>query len=353
MAEISLREVADLVGGKLTSGDPANTISGVENLVRARAKHAAFYIEGRLKSRFEACKAGVLLVKPGTPKPERVGALIEVADPDEAFTTLYQHLLPRPITREPGIHPTAVVDPTATVSESAHIGPYVVIGPGARIGDGAVIHAHCVIMDGSVVGDRCILYPHCVLRERTTIGANCLLQPGVVLGADGFGYKVKDGALHMVPQLGTVELGDDVHIGANTCIDRARFGKTSVGRGTKIDNLVQIGHNVTIGSTCGIAGMTGIAGSVTIGDFVHVGGGAVIANEVEVGSGAKLLGRCGIFEDVEPNQELYWAPADGKKETFRLFALFKRLPDMSKTVQRLERDVAALRASVAQDSAES
>lgn len=341
MRTMTLAEVAEMVGGTL-HGDPAAEVSGVESLKRARSKHVSFFIDGPHRASFLACRAGAVLVKPGTQKPERVGALIEVADPDEAFTRLYCSLLPEAAPPAPGVHPTAVVAKSAKVDATAHLGPYVVIGENAVIGAGAVVHAHCVVMEGSTVGDRSVLYPHCVLREFVTLGSDCLLQPGAVIGGDGFGYKVKDGSLQLVPQRGTVELGNEVHIGCNTNVDRARFGKTSVGKGTKIDNLVQVGHNVTIGNTCGIAGMTAIAGSVTIEDFVQIGGDAAISNEVTVGTGSKLLGRCGVDRDIEPNSTVYWSPARGAKETYRLFALFDRLPEIAKTVKRLEDKVAKL-----------
>jgi len=338
---MTLAEVAALVDGKL-SGDPTAEITGVESLVRARSKHAAFFIDGPQRQRFTVCRAGVVLVKPGTAWPEKVGALIEVADPDEAFTKLYCHMLPLAARPAPGVHATAVVAATATVHPTAYLGPYVVVGEGASVGENCVIHSHCVLMEGVSVGARTFMYPHCVIREFVSMGADCLLQPGAVVGGDGFGYKVKDGGLKQVPQRGTVELGDDVHLGCNTTVDRARFGKTSIGRGTKIDNLVQVGHNVTIGNTCGIAALTGIAGSATIEDFVQIGGDAAISNEVTIGSGSKLLGRCGVDRDIEPNSTVYWSPARGAKETYRLFALFDRLPEIAKTVKRLEERMAEL-----------
>lgn len=343
MTELTLADIAHMVNGTL-DGDPRAVISGVESLTRARKQHLTFYTGMGRKShaKFVACKAGCVLVKPGVEKPEKTAAMIFVEDPDGAFTAVCEKMLPHPRPVKPGVHATAVVAPSAKLGKNVYIGPYVVISEDVSIGDGAVIHAHCVLMEGVKIGAGCLIYPGCVLREFVILGERVVLLPGVVLGAEGFGMRFRNGMLEQVPQLGTVELEDNVLVGANSAIDRARFGKTRIKKDTKIDNLVQIGHNVEIGRACGIAALTGIGGSTVIGDFCNISGQAGIANDVEIGPGAKLLARCGVEGDVEPGAEVYFQPVMPGSAYQRNKIYTKRLPDLFERVKQLEAQLTKL-----------
>jgi len=339
---MTLAEIAELVGGTL-EGDPDLVIEGVESLSRARKKHLAFFNKKNANvTQIENCKAGCLLADPGVEKPAKTLAIIYIAHPSDAFTQVYQRFLPAPPQPAPGVHPTAVIAESASVGEGAYIGPYAVISDDVTIGPGAVIHPHVVIMQGVSIGKNFRAYPGVVVREFCQLGDDVLLQAGAVIGTEGFGYTLREGELRMVPQLGIVKLEDDVHVGANCTIDRARFGQTRIGRGTKIDNLSQIGHNVSVGVACGIAAQTGIAGSVEVGDFCNLGGQTGIAHSVKIGAGSNLLARAGAITDVAAGTEVYDMPALTKREFFGRQISMQRLPEMMKLVRSLNQRVSAL-----------
>lgn len=335
MPSLTLAEVAAITGGRL-EGDPAAVVEGPESLTRARKKHITFFTgSGAHVDNYHASKAGCVLVKDGVEKPANVLALVRVTDPDEAFSKVYSRMLRHPKRPAPGIHPTAVISPSAKVDATAHIGAYAVLGDEVTIGANSIIHSHCVLMESSSVGANSVLYPHCVLREFVKLGNNVVMQPGAVIGADGFGYRFRDGELRQTPQLGNVELEDEVHIGANSSVDRARFGKTRVGKGTKIDNLVQVGHNVDIGMACGVAALTGIGGSTTIGDFADLSGQSGIPNDITIGPGAKLLARCGPYFDVPAGAEVFGSPPLPRRQFFTTNVLLERSPEVLRFLKRV------------------
>ncbi|NUQ35427.1 MAG: UDP-3-O-(3-hydroxymyristoyl)glucosamine N-acyltransferase [Planctomycetaceae bacterium] len=340
MAELTLQEVAAITGGTL-DGDSATAISGVESLERARKQHAAFFVDKGSKNRrrFLACKAGCVLVTAGTAKPEKVGALVFVNDPDMAFIALCERFARTPAPQPTGVHPTAVVAKSAKISASASIGPYVVLGENVVIGDGTVIHAHSVLMEGVEVGKNCLIYPHCTIREFVKLGDNIKLQPGAVVGSDGFGYRFREGQVRAIPQVGTVELGDNVEIGANSCVDRARFGKTILRKDVKLDNLVQVAHNVEIGMGTTIAALSGIGGSSVIGDFCTLTGMTGIPDDLNVGAGSRLLASCGPYSDVPPGSEMYGQPAYPAREYLRIHASIPKLVNMLQEFRTFQRQM--------------
>lgn len=256
-------------------------------------------------------------------------ALIVVPDADAALTRLLAQLAPSPIEHGPaqGVDPSASVDPSAHVHPSARVGPGCVVGAHASIEAGAILIAQVYVGPRARVGVGCLLYPQSRVLERCVLGARCILHCGATIGADGFGYHASaDGrGLTKIPHIGIVELGDDVEIGANACIDRAKFGATSIGAGTKIDNLVQIGHNVTIGRCCIICGNAGISGSVTVGDGVVIGGGAGIADGLRIGSGAKVAAAAGVTGNVPAGETYMGTPAMPLREARRMLASLLRL----------------------------
>jgi len=265
--------------------------------------------------------------------------LIVVPSPRLALSTLLAELeAPRP--RGPFVHPSAVVDPTVTIGANVYIGPCVVIGADATIGAASVLSAGVVIGAGARIGADCFLHPHVYIAARCVLGDRVIVQAQAVIGSDGFGWAFLEGALQKIPQIGIVELGDDVEIGANTCIDRAQTGVTSVGTGTKIDNLCQIGHNCRIGKHTVIAALTGLAGTTTIGDYVQVGGQAGFKGHVTIGSQAKIGGGAEVWSDVAVGETVSGTPARNHRHNMRVQAYVQRLPKLYERVDALEKSLA-------------
>lgn len=236
----------------------------------------------------------------------------------------------------PGIHPSAAIDPSARLGVDVAVGPQVSIGPRARIGDRTVLSAGVVVGADAIVGDDCLFHPRAVLLDRCRVGHRVVLQSGATIGSDGFGWAFVEGGLRKIPQVGSVELGDDVEIGANTCIDRAQTGVTSVGEGTKIDNLCQIGHNCRIGKHNAIAAQTGMAGTTIIGDYVQVGGQSAFKGHISVGSRVVIAGASHIWGDVPDGQTVSGRPARAHRDELRGQALLRKLPKLFARVDALE-----------------
>jgi len=244
-----------------------------------------------------------------------------------------QALWPKPL---PGVHPTAVVAPGVVIPESATVGPHCVVEAEATVGERSHLQARVFVGRGAAVGADCWLMPGSTVMAECTLGRRVRLHPGAVIGSDGFGYEFVAGRHEKVPQVGTVELGDDVEIGANTTIDRSRFEKTLVGEGTKIDNLVQVGHNVIIGRHCMICAQAGIAGSCILGDYVILGGQVGLAGHLTVGAQAQVAAQSGVMEDVPVKASVFGSPSQARMLEARILALRNRLPELFKRVDALE-----------------
>lgn len=325
-----MEAIARAVGGTV-EGDASLTISGVEQIESAEPGHLTFiggptYIPLWQTSRATAALVSQeLAVEPGAGR-----ALVRVKSADLAMARVLEMFEPSAPCPATGIHPGAEVDATASIGEGVTIGPGCFVGAGAHIGAGSKLYPNVTVLDGTRIGAKCILWPGVVIRERCTIGNGVILHPQVSIGADGFGYRPSpDGrGLVKIPHIGTVVLGDGVEIGANSCVDRGKFSATSIGAGTKIDNLVQIGHNCRIGRCCVIAACTGVAGSVTMGDGVMVGGCAAIRDHLTIGSGARISGGSGVMADVPAGQTVAGAPATDSRQALRQFAALRKLPDL-------------------------
>jgi UDP-3-O-[3-hydroxymyristoyl] glucosamine N-acyltransferase len=251
-------------------------------------------------------------------------ALVAVADPVFAMTQIVP-LFHIPAEISPGINARADIDPSAVIGENVRIGAFCVVGPRARIEDGVVLHPHVVIYPGARIGPRSIVHAGAIIREDCTIGADSVIQNGAVIGADGFGYTPRPGiGLVSIPQVGTVVLADRVDVGANACIDRATLGETKVGLGTKIDNLVQVGHNTTIGQHSILCGQVGVAGSCSIGDQVVLGGAAGVGDHITIASGARFAGRSGVIRNITTRGDYAGQPATPIRKWNRAIAALLR-----------------------------
>jgi len=328
-----LAEVAAWLGGEL-QGPGDLEIDGLAPLEDAGPRELAFLASPRYRDKAAASRAGVLLV--AQPLPDFAGAQVVVADPYLAFAELLARFHPER-RREPGIHPSAVLAAGAVVDPSAHIGPYAVVGAGSRVGARAVVSPFVVVGAECEVGEDSVLHPHVVLYDRTRVGRRVVLHAGVVLGSDGFGYAASEHGPVKIPQVGRVEVGDDVEIGANSTIDRATLGATTIGAQTKIDNLVQVGHNVRIGRAAILCGQSGIAGSTRLGDGVILAGQAGVSGHLEIGDGAKVAAKSAALWDIAAGQQVAGIPAVDAGQWRRQQALLRRLAELDRRLRRLER----------------
>ncbi len=333
-----LGELARLVGGEL-AGDPGTSIRGLAPLDRAEPGDLSFVTGPRHRAAAIQSRASAFLAPPDLPLPGR--AVIRVAEPLVAVARLLRVFHPEP-SPPAGIHPTAVVAESARVARDAAVMAYVVVGPESVVASGAVLHPHVVLGPRCRVGEGSVLHAHVVLREDVDVGQRVTIHAGAVLGADGFGY-VFDGTRHQkIPQVGRVVIEDDVEIGANVAIDRATLGDTVIGHGTKIDNLVQIGHNTLVGADSIIVAQTGISGSCRIGSRVVLAGQVGVADHVTVGDDARVGAQSGLHRDVPPGTQVLGTPALPAGEARRTMAALPRLPELVRTVRAIERRLAEL-----------
>lgn len=330
-----LAELAELVEGRV-EGDPDRAVEAIRTLEAAGPHDLSFLKDPRYRAQAAASGAGALLVGPALVDAVPGRDLLVVADPDYALSRLVAVLHP-PARREPGVHPTAVLETGCEVDPTAHIGPYVVIGEGSRIEAGATLHAFVSVGRGCAVGKGAVLHPHAVLYDGTEVGPGTVVHAGAVLGADGFGYATHGGAHHKVPQVGRVVVEGDVEIGANSTIDRATLGETRIGAGTKIDNLVQVGHNVRVGRHCILCGQAGIAGSTRLGDGVVLAGQAGVSGHIQLGDRVQVAAKSAALSSVEPGTVVAGIPAIDLKKWRRQAVLLARLEEMSRRLRALEK----------------
>ena len=335
---MTLGEVAAQTGGWVAPEAAAQEISGLASLDDANPGDLAFFANPRYLRSLRKSRATAALVPHGF--AEEVPPIrIWVDDPGAAFSTLLPTFVPPSVTRAPGVHPSAVIHPEAQVGEGVFIGPCVVIESGAKVGARSVIDAHSYIGHWAQVGEDCHLFPRVTLRERCTLANRVILHSGVVVGADGFGYELRDGVHEKIPQTGIVQIEDDVEIGANSTIDRARFGRTWIRKGTKIDNLVQIGHNVTIGEHCILCAQVGISGSTRLGNYVTLAGKVGLAGHIELGDQVIFGAMSAIAKNVPANSIMFGAPARPIREYKATYALLKNIHKLYDRVKTLEAQV--------------
>jgi len=335
----STAQIADIITPAATRGATSMAVRGIASLREAQPGDLSFLGNPKYKPEVAATAASVVLLPPdfdGEPKPDQLFFLVK--NPSAALALLCarieQLLWPKPA---PGIHPSAVVAPDATIAATAAIGPLCVIESGAVVGERARIEAQCFIGRGARIGDDCWLMPgariatECVLHDRVRLHSN------VVVGADGFGYEFVAGRHEKVPQVGNVIIHNDVEIGAGTTIDRARFSRTEIGEGTKIDNLVQIAHNVVIGKHCLVCGQAGISGSTVLEDYVVLAGQVGLAGHLRIGKAAKVTAQAGIQADIAPGATIKGTPGTPYMLEQRINILRLRLPELFERVGKLEK----------------
>ena len=330
----TVKELAALSGGELV-GDSTLKITGAASLGEATQGEISFFANRKYVALLRKTRASAVFVPSDFAEPINA-AQIRVSNPTKAFEQVVLKFAPKPITFKPGIHPSAVVDPSAQLGDRVSIQPLAVIEAGAQIGDDTIIGAGSYVGHETVIGSACHIYPHVTIRERSRIGSRVIIHSGAAIGADGFGFEMIDGRQEKIQQLGIVQIDDDVEIGANTTVDRARFGRTWIQQGVKIDNLVQIAHNVVIGKNTVIAAQTGIAGSVQIGQRVLIGGQAGIIGHIEIGDNTAIGAQSGIPKSISGGA--WWAsPAVPLAEAQRQIAWVHRLGKLFARVKEIEK----------------
>jgi UDP-3-O-[3-hydroxymyristoyl] glucosamine N-acyltransferase len=330
---LTLRELARICEGEI-SGDANLTIMGAASLAEATPGEITFYGNPHYLAAFRKTRAAAAFV-PKDFEEQIVAAQIRVANPSKAFEQVVLKFAPQPITFPAGVHPSAIVAPGVSLGENVAIGAHAVIEQGVKIGDGVRLGAHSYIGHETTIGAGSMIYPNVTIRERIRIGERVIIHSGSVIGSDGFGFEMAAAGHQKIPQIGIVQIDNDVEIGANTTIDRARFGRTWIQEGVKIDNLVQIAHNVVIGKHSIIVAQVGIAGSVRIGAGVVIGGQAGIIGHIEIDDGTMIGAQSGVSKSLHGGT--WWAtPTVPLKEAKEQLAWVRRLGKLFTRVKALE-----------------
>lgn len=338
---LTASEIAASLQGDL-SGDPDVHITSVAGLREAGPGDLSFLNNPKYNGLLRQTRAGAVLVRRDW-EGDSPATLIRVDNPDAAFAKITERFRPPPVSHPPGVDPTARIAESATLGREIHVGPNVVIEAGARVGDRSVLLAGVVVGEGATVGADALLHAGAVLREHVVLGDRVIIHNNTVIGSDGFGYSVDEqGVRTKVPQVGTVRLGDDVEIGANCCVDRARFGETRIGNGVKIDNLVQIAHNVVVGDHAVIVSQVGISGSTVVGEKAILAGQVGVAGHLTIGARAVVGAQGGVTKDVQPGTYVWGTPAQPFDKYSKSLAHVARLPKLQRRIAELEAKVEEL-----------
>jgi UDP-3-O-[3-hydroxymyristoyl] glucosamine N-acyltransferase len=338
---VKLRDIAARLECRL-EGDGAIEIERVAGIEQAQAGELTFFANPKYGAHLRATRASAVIL--GDRAETAPCAMLRSANPYLAFARAVELLGPQRAAA-PGVHPLAHVAPSATIAADASVGPFVSVGAGARIGARTVVYPHVTIGEGAVVGDDCVIHARVSIRERVTVGSRVVIQDGAVIGSDGFGFAHQaDGTHYKIPQMGGVVIEDEVEIGANTTIDRPAVGETRIGAGTKIDNLVQIAHGVTVGRDVLLAAQVGIAGSTTIEDRVTLAGQVGVAGHLTLGRGVIATAQTGIPNSVDAGSFVSGYPAIDNRDWLKASAVFRRLPELKKALAALQRRLEDLEA---------
>jgi UDP-3-O-[3-hydroxymyristoyl] glucosamine N-acyltransferase len=340
MLHKTLNEIARLIDGKVV-GDGDILITGVSGIKEAAEGDITFLANPKYSPLMDKTRAAAIITSIDAQKTSKPVILTE--NPSLAFAKIISMFMPDDAGHPQGIDYTVVMGKNVTLGKDVAIGPYVVIGDNVVIGDKSIIYAGCFIGHHSKIGNQTLIYPHVSIRERVSIGNRVIIHSGTVIGSDGFGFATIKGSHHKIPQVGTVEIADDVEIGANVTIDRARFDKTVIGRGTKIDNLVQIAHNVVIGENSLIVAQVGISGSTIIGNNVTLAGQAGLVGHITIGDNAIVTAQSGVAKSVPPDTMVSGYPARPFMTNQRVNASLQNLPKLFNLVRELEKKVEELK----------
>ncbi len=338
---MKLRELAERLGCRL-EGDGDIDIARVAGIETAGPSDLTFFSNNKYAAALRATRAGAVIL--GEQVPGAPCAMLRTKNPYLVFAKAVE-IFADPWRPAPGVHPLAVVGEGARVASDASIGPYAVIGDGAVVGARTIVHPHVVVGRHAVIGDDCVIHALVSIRERVMLGNRVVVQDGAVLGSDGYGFaRETDGSHYKIPQVGGVVIEDDVEIGANTTIDRPAVGETRIGAGAKIDNLVQIAHGVSVGRRSLLAAQVGIAGSTTLEESVTLAGQVGVAGHLTVGKGTIATAQTGIPNSVDPGSLVSGYPAIDNRDWLKASAIFRKLPELRKTLADLERRLAELEA---------
>lgn len=330
---MKLKEISRILSLTL-EGDGEIEIRGLSSLESAKEGDISFFTDPKLKPLLETTLASALIIPEDLPFNRL--PVLRAKNPYLEFAKLMAIFYP-PQKFSPGINQTAIVSESATVHPSAHIGAFAFIGERASIGENTIVMPHSYIGEDVKIGNDCLIYPNVTIREKVTIGNRVIIHAGAVIGSDGFGYvKKEDGTFFKIPQVGTVVIEDDVEIGANTTVDRATLGETRIGKGTKLDNLIQIGHNVKIGENTIIAAQTGIAGSTEIGKCVTMAGQVGIADHLKIGDFTIIAAKTGVASNIQANSIIAGYPEVEIRLWRRIQASLSRLPELIKDVREIK-----------------
>ncbi len=335
----TLKEIAKLIGGDLL-GDGRTLITGLGGIKEAKAGDLTFVANSKYLHLIKETGASAVITSPEV--PAGLKPIIRTENPSLAFAKLVTLLSPVMPQHPQGISPKAVLGAKVHLGKGVAIGPFVVIEDGVEIGDRTVLYAGAYVGCQAHIGNDCLIYPHVSIREKVEIGNRVVVHSGTVIGSDGFGFATVEGVHQKIPQIGTVVIEDDVEIGANVTIDRARFGKTVVGQGTKIDNLVQIAHNVVMGSNCMVVAQAGISGSTVLGHHVVLAGQAGVVGHITIGDHVNVGAQAGVSKSVPANVSVWGTPAKPLVKAKRVNAALQRLPELHRAVEELNRKIAAL-----------
>lgn len=336
---MTLAQIAKLIDGEVI-GDSQILITGISGIKEAQKGDITFVANPKYMPLINTTRASAIITSLTIKNVDK--PLIRTENPSLAFAKLVSYFAPDESVIEPGIHPTAIIGEEVKLGENVCIQPYVIISNGVSIGDNTILHAGVYIGYNSKIGSNCLIYPHVTIRERVTIGNKVIIHSGTVIGSDGFGYATVKGVHYKIPQIGTVYIEDDVEIGANVTIDRARFGKTHIKRGTKIDNLVQIAHNVEIGENSIVVAQSGISGSTVIGKGVILAGQSGVVGHINIGDNAIVAAQAGVTKSVPAGEVVSGYPAKPHKIAKRINACVQKLPNLYKCVKELQKKIKEL-----------
>jgi len=338
--KFTLKEIAHLVKGELVGGDPSIAITGISGIKEAKKGDITFLANPKYASLVETTRAAAIITSREQLKTTR--PLIKTDNPSIAFTKVVSLVASDRVKHPKGIHPTAVISPSAQIADDVAIGAYAVVEDGVEIGGGSIIYSSCYLGRCAKIGKKCCIYPHVSIREGVEVGDRVIIHSGAVIGSDGFGFAMVEGVQEKIPQIGIVSIEDDAEIGANVTIDRARFDKTIIGKGTKIDNLVQIAHNVVTGENCIIVAQAGVSGSTTLGKGVILAGQAGIVGHIHIGDKAIVAAQAGVTKSIPADTKVSGYPAKPHETALRVNACLQRLPELYKKMRELEEKLKSL-----------